>query len=150
MTDQDQAQTFEVRPRRSRIVACVVAALVLVAHVVVGLLLRMGGNTGVYFRWEDQAALMCIGVVLAGGVLMFTRPRLRIGPDGVAVRNAGGEHVFPWDVVRGFSFPDGAPWAHLELPDYEYVSVMAIQSNDGELAVEAISRARELTAYYLD
>ncbi len=148
MTDEAQAYTFEVRPRKSRIVACVLAALVLLAHVVVGLLLRVGGNTGVYFRWEDQAALMGIGAVLACGVLLFTRPRLRIGPEGVTVRNVAGDNRFSWDVVLGFTFPPGAPWAHLELPDYEYVSVMAIQGNDGELAIDAIDRARELTAYY--
>ncbi|MDF0531043.1 PH domain-containing protein [Tsukamurella sp. 8F] len=148
MTDEAQTHVFEARPRKSRIVACIIAAVVLVAHVVVALLLRVGGNTGVYFRWEDQAALAGIGVVLAGLVLLFTRPRLRIAPEGVTVRNVAGDRFFPWDVVRGFSFPPGASFAHLELPDYEYAAVMAIQANDGERAVEAIDRARELTAEY--
>ena len=31
----------------------------------------------------------------------------------------------------GVSFPDGARWARLDLPDDEYVPVLAIQAVDG-------------------
>ena len=42
------------------------------------------------------------------------------------------------------SFPDGASWARLELPDDEYLAVMAIQAVDGVRAVEAVRALRKL------
>ncbi len=44
------------------------------------------------------------------------------------------------------AFPDGASWARLDLPDDEYVSVLAIQAVDGTRAVDAITRVRALHA----
>ena len=51
------------------------------------------------------------------------------------MRNALFGQKVPWTLIRAVSFPDGAPWARLELPDDEYVPVVAIQAMDGERAV---------------
>jgi hypothetical protein len=142
------APVFEVRPRKIRIYAWSIAIVLLIAHGTVGLLLTTGGYTGVHFRTVDKLSMLVIGLLLAGGVLLFTRPRLRIDADGVRVRNVLGESSFPWEVVRGFSFPDGAAWVHLELPDYEFVSVMAIQARDGASALDAVDKVRELAERY--
>ena len=91
---------------------------------------------------------MLLGLLLAGGALLFTRPRLRADADGVFVRNVIGTHRLPWTLVRRVSFPEGAPWARLELPDDEYLAVMAIQAADKQHAVSAIRRLRELHARY--
>jgi hypothetical protein len=48
------------------------------------------------------------------------------------------------------SFPDGQPWARLELPSDEYVPIVAIQAADGELAVTAIRELRALHRKYHD
>ena len=148
MTDAATRPTYEVQPRKIKVYAWVIAVVLVVGHVAVGFLLTTGGDTGVHFRTSDQIGMALIGVVLACGVLLFTRPRLRIGPDGVSVRNLLNDNVYPWDVVRGFSFPEGAAFAHLELPQYEFVAVWAIQARDGEHAVQALDRARELTDLY--
>ena len=66
--------------------------------------------------------------------------------DGVEVRNAGWPRYLPWELVRAVSFPDGASWARLDLPDYEYVPVLAVQAVDGMRAVEAIRGLRALHA----
>lgn len=107
-------------------------------------LLLNGDATGVFFRPADQVAMILFGLMLGGAVLLLTRPRVRVGPQGVGVRNILGEQVFPWALVREVSFPRDAPWARLELPDDEYVAMMAIQAADGDRAVQAIRKVRDL------
>ncbi|MGH3687759.1 MAG: PH domain-containing protein [Pseudonocardiaceae bacterium] len=138
---------FEARPRKSRRVAMAAAALLVVVFAVVAVLLRRT-STGVYFRVSDQVAMMLLGLLLAGAALLFARPRVRAGADGVEVRNVIGTRTLPWELVLRVSFPDGAPWARLELPDDEYLAVMAIQSADGRHAVQAIRGLREVHAQY--
>jgi len=142
MTDQ-----LDVRPRRATWVSVMIAVVLIAVFVVIGALLRRS-DTGVYFQFADQVAMGLVGVLLAAGALLFARPRLRADADGVEVRNVIGSHRLPWALVRRVSFPDGSPWARLDLPDDEYVPVMAIQAVDGARAVEAIRVLRELHSRY--
>ena len=87
-----------------------------------------------------------LGVVIAACRVLFARPRLRIGPSGLAVRNLFGYRLFPWTEVVDVSFPPGARWARLDLPDDEYVPVMAIQAVDKGRAVDAMDQVRALPA----
>jgi hypothetical protein len=132
---------IQVKPHLTPIFAYGAALLILAAHVVVGVLLK-ASSTGVIFRTADQVAIAMLGAVIAGFVCLFARPRLRIGPSGVAVRNLLGYRLFPWDEVVGVSFHPGARWARLDLPDDEYVAVMAIQAVDKGRAVESMDRVR--------
>lgn len=136
---------LDVRPRRTIWMAIVLAIVLIAVFIAVGTLLRRS-DTGVYFQLADQIAMALIGVLLAAGTLLFARPRLRADADGVYVRNVVGSHRLPWALVRRVSFPDGSPWARLELPDDEYVAVMAIQAVDGDRAVVAIRALRDLHA----
>lgn len=138
-------RTVDIRPRKLRRVALVAAAALIVVFTVVGVLLRRT-PTGVYFRISDQVAMIVLGLLLAGAALLFARPRVQAGPDGLQVRNLLGTTHVPWDLVRRVSFPDGAPWARLELPDDEYLAVMAIQANDGRHAVQGIRELRAVLA----
>jgi Bacterial PH domain len=85
-------------------------------------------------------------VLLAGAALLLTRSRVRADESGVEVRNLLGVRRFEWDQVEHVSFPDGASWARLELPDDEYVTIMAIPANDGARSVAAIRELRRLKA----
>jgi Bacterial PH domain len=136
---------FEARPRKTRRVAVASAVVLIAVFAVVGALLRRT-PTGVYFRFSDQVAMVLLGLLLAGAALLFARPRVRAGADGVEVRNLLGTRTVPWDLVLRVSFPDGAAWARLELPDDEYIPVMAIQATDHRYAVQAIRRLREVHA----
>lgn len=136
---------LQVRPRRVFRVSIISAVVLIVVFSVVGALLRET-PTGVYFRVADQVAMVLLGVLLAAGALLFARPRLRADPEGVEVRNLLGTQRLPWALVQSVSFPDGASWARLELPDDEYVAVMAIQAADREHAVTALRRLREIHA----
>jgi hypothetical protein len=134
---------FQARPHKARVAAIAVAVLFVAVFVVVAVLLR-NGSTGVRFYVSDQVAMAGIGVVLALAALWFARPRVRADHDGVEVRNMLGTHRYRWSDIEGVSFPDGSPWARLELPDDEYIPILAVQAIDGEHAVAAMRELRRL------
>lgn len=136
---------LEVRSRRARIVAWSVAVAVVLIFGFFAAVLRIE-ETGVFFRVWDQFAILGVGVLVAYAITLFARPRLRAGARGVAVRNLFGEKIVPWDLVKGLTFPEGAAWARLELPNEEYSSVLAILIYDRELAVKAVQDFREIQA----
>jgi Bacterial PH domain len=134
-----------VRPRKARLLAWV-GAVVLVASFVVVALLLPDRYTGVYFRVADQVAMVVMGLLLAGAVLLAARPRVRADAGGIEVRNVASTTYVPWDLVRGVAFPDGASFARLDLPADEYMAVLAVQAVDGRHAVEAMRELRRLHA----
>ena len=143
----DEHWDLEVRPHLTPYFAYGAAALILAAHVIVGVLLKIS-STGVIFQTADQVAIALLGAVIAGAVLLFARPRLRIGASGVSVRNMLGDRLIPWPEVVDISFPVGARWARVDLPDDEYVPAMAIQAVDKDRAVEAMDNVRALLVRY--
>jgi hypothetical protein len=134
---------FVFRPLRVRQVVIPVAVALVVVFVVVAVLLR-NSSTGVYFSLADQVAMVLLGLLLGAGVLALGRPRVRADADGVEVRTLLAGKRLPWSDVLGVTFPDGAPWARLDLPADEYVPVVAIQAVDGERAVTAMRHLRSL------
>ncbi|MEV6276537.1 PH domain-containing protein [Nocardia sp. NPDC051832] len=142
-----QEWDFEVRPRRAVRTAWIVAAIIVAVFAIGGIWLR-SGSTGVNFRTIDQFAMIGVGLLIAAGVLTLTRPRLRVGPKGVSVRNILGDNLFDWKHVIGVSFPDRKSWARLELVNDEYVPLLAIRANDKAHAAQAMDRLRELGAKY--
>ena len=142
-----EAWDIEIRPYLTTYFAYGAALVILVAHILVGVLLKVG-STGVVFQTSDQVAIALLGAVIAAAVLLFARPRLRVGPAGVAVRNLLGYRLVPWSDVVGVSYPAGARWARVDLPDDEYIPVMAIQAVDKERAIAAMDQIRELVGRY--
>ncbi len=136
-----------VRPRVTPYVAYGAAFVVAASGIVVGLLLKIR-YTGAILQTSDQVAMAVLGVILAAAILLLATPRLRIGPAGLAVRNVLLERVIPWSDVEGVSFPKGARWARIDLDDYEYTAVLAIQAIDGERAVAAMDTLRAAVAKY--
>ncbi|MEE6163699.1 PH domain-containing protein [Mycolicibacterium sp. 120322] len=137
----------EIKPYRTPMFAYIAAFVLVAAHITIGALLKVG-STGVVFQTSDQVAMALLGVILAGAVLLLTRPRLRIGAQGLAVRNLVSYKLIPWSDVMGVSFPVGARWARVDLPDDEYIPLMAIQAIDKGRAVDAMDQLRTLTDKY--
>lgn len=141
----DVATPVVLRPRRVLVLAWAGALIIVGLFVAIALVLR-NSDTGVFFRLADQVALVVLGLIIAGGLLLLARPRVRADADGIEVRNILLTRRFRWtDVVR-VAFPDGASWARLDLPDYEYVAVQAVQAVDGQRSVTAMRRLRALHA----
>lgn len=136
-----------VRPHLTPYFAYAAAFVIVAAHIAVGFLLKIK-SSGVIFQTADQVAFVVLGVILAGLVLLFTRPRLRVGKSGLSVRNLLGDRLVAWPDVVGVSFPTGARWARVDLPDDEYIPLMAIQAVDKDRAVDAMDAVRALVERY--
>lgn len=136
-----------VRPHLTPYFAYGAAFLIAAAHIAVGFLIKIG-SSGVIFQTADQVAIGALGVLIGCVVLLFARPRLRVGPAGVSVRNMLGDKLIAWPDVVGISFPLGARWARVDLPDDEYIPAMAIQAVDKDRAVSAMDAVRELVSKY--
>ncbi|NTY58943.1 PH domain-containing protein [Mycolicibacterium sphagni] len=147
MTTTDSDWDVVLRPRLTPIVAYIAAVIVATAGIVVGLLLKIR-YTGAIIQTADQVSMAVLGVILAAAILLLATPRVRVGPAGIGVRNILTERVVPWRDVVDVSFPQGARWARVDLADYEYVPVLAVQSVDGERAVASMDTLRMLLAKY--
>lgn len=136
-----------MRPRIMPLCIYVASALIALTAVLAAVFMR-AKSTGVVFRTSDQFGLAGVGIVLAAALLLLARPRLRLGPTGLEVRNLLTDRVIPWVDVVDVSFPVGRRWARVELADDEYVPVLAIQSIDRERAVSAMDTVRAAVAKY--
>jgi hypothetical protein len=136
----------EFKPHRMSLVAYGVAASIAITGVVVAVINNEA--SGAYLRPADQVAMGGIALLLAGAVLLLTRPRLKVGPSGLAVRNILEYRVIPWVDVVDFSFPPGRRWARVDLAAHEYQPVAAVQLVDRERAVTAMDTVRDLMDRY--
>lgn len=142
-----QVWDAEFRPRVVPRVAIAVATLIAVSGIVLAAF--NDRSSGAFMRTVDQVAWGGVAVILAGAIVaVLTRPRLRVGPDGLAVRNVLDERLIPWSDVVDIYFPRSKRWPRVELDAYEYVPVLAIQSADGDRAVAAMDTLRELMTRY--
>ncbi|MET7395295.1 PH domain-containing protein [Dactylosporangium sp. NPDC005572] len=137
--------TVTARPQRARIIAYVLAAVVVVVFTLIafGLHGKTGDGPG-YFQRGDQAAMIGLGLCAAAGILLMTRPRVVADARGVRVRNIIGSYDLPWEVVRAVTFGRGTPWLTLDLEDDERIAVMAVQMADKDYAVQAARSLRAL------
>ena len=136
--------SVEVTPRRLTRVCRLTAALVVAVFGVLAVLLPRGSGGGQQFGLADQLSFFAIGVLLAVGLLAFTRFRVRADERGVWVRNVLGERFFPWAVVARVDLPESASWAQLELHDDDTVALLALQTGDGDPTVDAVLALRRL------
>lgn len=133
------------KPRKLIFWSIVTAVLIAATFIVTGVLLKQS-EAGTIFTLSDQISIGGIGLILAGGALMFTRPRVWANASRVKVRNVFTTKVVPWGVVRDVGVSQGATWGVLNLQDDDRISMLGLQVADGERAVAAMRRLRELHA----
>lgn len=80
----------------------------------------------------DRIATIAFGVAMAAFLARYATLAAIPRPEGLRIRNLFTSRTVPWDEVLGLRWPDGDPWATLDLTDGESVSVMAIQRADAE------------------
>jgi hypothetical protein len=134
------------RPHRLTRMCWGLAVFVVAIFATIGAGLRSAPEGDAQFQLADQIAMTLLGVVIGGAALLLTRPRVVADAEGVRVRNVLGFTHFPWAVVAAVRFEDGASWASLDLQDDDNVALLAIQSNDGDRAVDAVLGLRRLLA----
>jgi hypothetical protein len=120
------------------------AAVVFVVFLITAIVMPHA-NAGAHFGVKDQAATALIGVILAGLLIMPTRPRLAADEQAVRLRSfLGGWRTVPWDLVVRVEFPRRVRFARLVLPADETLAIYAIQRLDRERAVAAMEELRNL------
>ena len=126
------------RPGGARIVAYVVAFLMLVFTAVIGFALPSSAS----FTWAENLTLAV--VILAVLVLLhgIGRSCVRVDDTGVRVLNGYRTHVVPWSQIEGFAMNTGAPWPTMVTTDDERIILFAIQGSDGPYAREAMAYLR--------
>jgi hypothetical protein len=134
------------KPQTTALIANISAAVVLIVFVIVALLMRRD-NAGAVFGYKDQIFTVVIGLVVASGLRMPARPRLRADTGAVHLRSyLGNYRTIPWDFVIAVEFPSSVRFARLVLPGDETLAIYAVQRLDGEYAVEKMRALRRLFA----
>lgn len=139
-------QPVTARPIRTGYIANASAIVAVCVFVVVALLMKRE-NAGAYFGQKDQLFTIVIGLVVAGGLRLPARPRLRADLTGVHLRGyVGNWRTIPWEAVVAVEFPSSVRFARLRLPAEESLAIYAVQRMDREKAVEAMRGLRALFA----
>lgn len=137
-------EVVTARPIRSSKIAWTASAVVLIAFVVTSLLMKRD-NAGATFNDKDQVGTLVVGIILAGLLIMPTRPRLVADRDGLRLRAfLGGWRTVPWDLVVRVDFPSRLRFARIVLPGEEALAIYAVQRLDKEHAVATMAALRSL------
>ncbi|HJC84466.1 MAG TPA: PH domain-containing protein [Candidatus Corynebacterium faecigallinarum] len=107
------------------------------------------GDTGVAVTVVDQLSFLGLGLIFSSCILCLLRPRVRVNEAGVEVRNIFGAQFYRWSIIHGLSFPRNARWARLELPDFEFVPMMAFQLADKATIARKVEDFRVLEDRYM-
>ena len=140
---------LEVKSPYLRKLAIIAICVIMPIHIFMGVTVDIE-FTGASITLIDKFAFPGVGVVLSIlAWIAFTRLRVRVNEDGVEVRNIVGTRFYPWIAIYGLSFPEGARMARLELPDFEFVPLWAIQSGDKASVISTVRKFRELESQYM-
>lgn len=146
MSDAGSEVVVLAKPIMTGRIANASAAFALVVFIVVALVMR-GDNAGAYFGHTDQIFTVVVGLIVAGGLRLPARPRLRADAAGVHLRGyVGNWRTIPWDAVVAVEFPSKVRFARLRLPAEETLAIYAVQRMDRGYAVEAMRGLRALFA----
>jgi hypothetical protein len=144
--DESASPVVTARPVRTARIANAASVIVFGVFVVVAVVMPHA-NAGASFGWKDQVFTVVIGAIVAGGLHLPARPRLRADAEAVYMRSYLGDwRTVPWDVVVAVEFPSNVRFARLVLPADESLALYAVQRTDRELAVETMKRLRQLFA----
>ena len=131
-----------------RRLAWIVVAFILAIHIFMAFIVAVG-NTGVAVTLADQLGFVGIGLIFCVPALGLLRPRVRVNSAGVEVRNVVNAQFYPWEIIYGLSFPASSKWARLELPDFEFVPMMALNVYDKNLIAQRVEQFRQCEDKYM-
>lgn len=121
------SDTRTFRPQGARVVAYVVAVIMLVLTGVIAFALP----DEIYFTTAETITLWIIILAMLALLHGVGRSRVVVGDEGVEVVNGYRRHDVSWHEVEGFAMNDGAPWPTMVTTDDERVMLFAIQGSDG-------------------
>lgn len=144
--DGPDAFVVTARPQKTALIANSSAAVALLVFVLVAVFMKRD-NAGAVFGYKDQLFTVVIGLVVAGGLRLPARPRLRADMHAVHTRSyLGNYRTIPWEAVLAVDFPSKVRFARVVLPADESLALYAIQRMDGDYAVQKMRALRQLFA----
>lgn len=146
--DESAQWELSVQSPFLRKLAWILVVVIMIVHVFMAIVVRVG-DTGVTVTLADQMGFIGIGVVFSFVALSLLRPRVLVNSKGVEVRNIVNGQFYPWEIIYGLSFPQEARWARLELPDFEFVPMMALNIYDKATIAQNVERFRVLEDRYM-
>jgi len=155
--DAVEPTTLVIRPRRLRVVAVVLAA-VLVAATLFGWF-ALPQEVRVLFTPSQLVTLLALLAVLVLVMLSLALSVVRADHDGLRFRNGLRSHTVPWSRVHKVILRRGDPWALLLLTpadgrpftadlDAERRQLIALQYGDGAAAQLGVEELRRRQRYY--
>jgi hypothetical protein len=126
------------RPGGARVVAYVIAVLMLVFTAVIGFALPSSAS----FSWAENLTLAIMILVVLALLHAVGRSVVKVDDAGVRVLNGYRWHVVPWSEIAGFAMNDGAPWPTMVTTNDDRIMLFAIQGTDGPVAREALAYLR--------
>lgn len=132
------APTRTFRPLGARVVAYVVAVLVIVMSAFIGVALPD------FVEWHASEIVTMALLLLAvlAGLHAIGRSKVVVDDEALHVTNGYRTRHVPWTDVAGFAMNSGAPWPTLVTQDDERVMLFAIQGSDGTQSREALDWLR--------
>ncbi|MBC6795781.1 PH domain-containing protein [Corynebacterium macclintockiae] len=147
MSDKDEWE-LEVSSPFLKKLAWILVVLVMAVHIFMAIVVAVG-DTGVTVSSADRWGFIGIGLVFSFVALSLLRPHVKVNSQGVEVRNIVNGQFYPWEIIHGLSFPQEAKWARLELPDFEFVPMMALNIYDKQLIAQRVEDFRQLEDRYM-
>ena len=147
MSDKDEWE-LEVSSPFLKKLAWILVVLVMAVHIFMAIVVAVG-DTGVTVSSADRWGFIGIGLVFSFVALSLLRPHVKVNSQSVEVRNIVNGQFYPWEIIHGLSFPQEAKWARLELPDFEFVPMMALNIYDKQLIAQRVEDFRQLEDRYM-
>ena len=136
------------RPYKTTIGCWIAAIAVLGASIVAAAAMGELTEAGGVFHGADQYTMVGLGIIGGLAALSMTRPAVWVGEAGIKIRNVASSYTLEWELVESVDFPRDASWGMVKLPDGDVISILAIQSVDGQRAVDAMRKLRAAVAKY--
>lgn len=130
------------RPWRTRLVAYVMAGVVVIGAVVLAAVLPDP------FRLPDRIGVVLFALLVAGVLHLLGRCRVVADERGLTAVNALRTHRLEWAEVLDVHLLVGEPWAKLDLADGSSLAVMGIQGSEKARAHRAVRELRALISKY--
>lgn len=126
------------RPRRGRIVAYVLATLIILGAVVMAILIAPP------FQLPDRIGIVGFGCAVAYVLHLLGRVRVEADEEGVTLVNALRTHRYTWPEVIAVTFTQGDPWPRIDFSDGRTIGAMGIQGSEKPAARRAIAELAAL------
>nr|WP_221473295.1 PH domain-containing protein [Planomonospora venezuelensis] len=112
------------RPKKGRIVAYGLAALLMVGAVLMAVFLPPP------FALPDKIGVVVFAGLVAGVLHLLGRCRVEADENGITLVNALRVHRYEWPEVLAVTLVEGEPWAKIDFSDGMTIGAMGLQGSE--------------------